>query len=78
MSITILTAYDERPGGTGDLVYRAGGTDLQERLRTTGATPHILDLTGVPGFGPGGPGSEPDEEESEGGKGGGKKSGNAP
>ncbi|WP_404390109.1 FAD binding domain-containing protein [Humibacillus xanthopallidus] len=50
MSITILTAYDERPDGTGDLVYRAGGTDLQERLRTTGATPHILDLTGVPGF----------------------------
>ena len=50
MSITILTAYDERPDGTGDLVYRAGGTDLQERLRTTGATPHVLDLTGVPGF----------------------------
>ena len=50
MSFTILTAYDERPDGTGDLVYRAGGTDLQERLRTTGATPHVLDLTGVPGF----------------------------
>jgi xanthine dehydrogenase YagS FAD-binding subunit len=56
MSLTILTAYDERPddtgdtGHTGDLVYRAGGTDLQERLRTTGATPHVLDLTGVPGF----------------------------
>jgi xanthine dehydrogenase YagS FAD-binding subunit len=50
MSITILTAYDERPEGAGDLVYRAGGTDLQERLRTTGATPHVLDLTGVPGF----------------------------
>ena len=50
MSLTILTAYDERPDGTGDLVYRAGGTDLQERLRTTGATPHVLDLTGVPGF----------------------------
>ena len=50
MSVTILTAYDERPDGTGDFVYRAGGTDLQERLRTTGATPHVLDLTGVPGF----------------------------
>ena len=50
MSITILTAYDERPDGAGELVYRAGGTDLQERLRTTGATPHVLDLTGVPGF----------------------------
>ena len=50
MSVTILTAYDERPEGTGDFVYRAGGTDLQERLRTTGATPHVLDLTGVPGF----------------------------
>ncbi|MFM6851750.1 MAG: FAD binding domain-containing protein [Terrabacter sp.] len=50
MSVTILTAYDERPYGTGDFVYRAGGTDLQERLRTTGATPHVLDLTGVPGF----------------------------
>jgi len=50
MSITILTAYDERPDVTGDVVYRAGGTDLQERLRTTGATPHVLDLTGVPGF----------------------------
>ncbi|MEO7448862.1 MAG: FAD binding domain-containing protein, partial [Humibacillus sp.] len=48
--ITILSSYDERPEGTSDLVYRAGGTDLQERLRTTGATPHILDLTGVPGF----------------------------
>jgi xanthine dehydrogenase YagS FAD-binding subunit len=48
--ITILTSYDERPTETGDLVYRAGGTDLQERLRTTGATPHVLDLTGVPGF----------------------------
>ncbi|GAB2774692.1 xanthine dehydrogenase family protein subunit M [Terrabacter koreensis] len=50
MSVTILTAYDERPDGTGDFVYRAGGTDLQERLRTTGATPHVLDLTGVAGF----------------------------
>jgi xanthine dehydrogenase YagS FAD-binding subunit len=50
MSVTILTAYDERPDGTGDFVYQAGGTDLQERLRTTGATPHVLDLTGVPGF----------------------------
>jgi xanthine dehydrogenase YagS FAD-binding subunit len=50
MSITILTAYDERPEGAGEFVYRAGGTDLQERLRTTGATPHVLDLTGVPGF----------------------------
>ena len=50
MSITILTAYDQRPEGTGEFVYRAGGTDLQERLRTTGASPHILDLTGVPGF----------------------------
>lgn len=49
--LTILTAYDERPDGVeGDCVYRAGGTDLQERLRTTGATPHVLDLTGVPGF----------------------------
>src|SRR4051812_30733944 len=50
MSLTILTAYDERPDGASDLVYRAGGTDLQERLRTTGATPHVLDLTGIPGF----------------------------
>lgn len=50
MSLTILTAYDERRDGASDLVYRAGGTDLQERLRTTGATPHVLDLTGVPGF----------------------------
>jgi xanthine dehydrogenase YagS FAD-binding subunit len=50
MSVTILTAYDERPDGTGEFVYRAGGTDLQERLRTTGATPHVLDLTGIPGF----------------------------
>ena len=59
MSVTILTAYDQRPDGldgpdgpdgTGEFAYRAGGTDLQERLRTTGATPHILDLTGVPGF----------------------------
>ena len=50
MSVTILAAYDERPEGTGDFVYRAGGTDLQERLRTSGATPHVLDLTGVPGF----------------------------
>jgi xanthine dehydrogenase YagS FAD-binding subunit len=48
--ITILTAYDERPEGGSEFVYRAGGTDLQERLRTTGDTPHILDLTGVPGF----------------------------
>jgi xanthine dehydrogenase YagS FAD-binding subunit len=46
----MLTAYDQRPGGTGEFVYRAGGTDLQERLRTTGATPHVLDLTSVPGF----------------------------
>jgi xanthine dehydrogenase YagS FAD-binding subunit len=50
MSVTILTAYGERPPGRGDFVYRAGGTDLQERLRTTGATPHVLDLTGIPGF----------------------------
>lgn len=50
MSLTMLTAYDERPEGASDFVYRAGGTDLQERLRTTGATPHVLDLTGVPGF----------------------------
>ncbi|GAA5017393.1 xanthine dehydrogenase family protein subunit M [Terrabacter aeriphilus] len=51
MSVTLLTAYDERPEGVGPgAVYRAGGTDLQERLRTTGATPHVLDLTGVPGF----------------------------
>lgn len=50
MSVTILTAYGERPDGTSDFVYRAGGTDLQERLRTTGATPHVLDLTGIPGF----------------------------
>ncbi|NUQ31626.1 MAG: molybdopterin dehydrogenase [Dermatophilaceae bacterium] len=50
MSVTILTAYDERPDGTAEFVYRAGGTDLQERLRTTGATPHVLDLTGIPGF----------------------------
>ena len=31
-------------------VVRAGGTDLQERLRAHNARPHIVDLTGVAGF----------------------------
>ncbi|MEM7285831.1 MAG: FAD binding domain-containing protein [Actinomycetota bacterium] len=31
-------------------VVRAGGTDLQERLRSHNATPHIVDLTGIEGF----------------------------
>ncbi|EWT01289.1 oxidoreductase [Intrasporangium oryzae NRRL B-24470] len=51
--ITILGSADERPEGidaADGVVYRAGGTDLQERLRTRGETPHILDLTGIPGF----------------------------
>ncbi len=47
--ITILDGFDQRPAGT-EGVYRAGGTDLQERLRTRGETPHIWDLTGIPGF----------------------------
>ena len=38
---------DPVPAGT---VVRAGGTDLQQRLRTTGATPPLLDLTRIPGF----------------------------
>lgn len=47
--ITILTSLDDRPDAL-DGVYRAGGTDLQERLRTRGETPHIYDLTGIDGF----------------------------
>ncbi len=38
---------DAVPAGT---VVRAGGTDLQQRLRMTGATPPLLDLTRIPGF----------------------------
>lgn len=49
---TLLTSPTQRPSGlaAGEAVYRAGGTDLQERLRTTGQTPHVLDLTGIRGF----------------------------
>ncbi|MBA2694632.1 MAG: FAD binding domain-containing protein [Actinobacteria bacterium] len=47
--ITILDDAAARPEDS-DGVYRAGGTDLQERLRTRGETPHIWDLTGIPGF----------------------------
>lgn len=47
--ITILDDAAQRPEAS-DGVYRAGGTDLQERLRTRGETPHIWDLTGIPGF----------------------------
>ena len=45
--VTFLDTPD-RGGRSGTL--RAGGTDLQERLRTRRATPEILDLTGLPGF----------------------------
>ncbi len=31
-------------------VVRSGGTDLQERLRSRNAQPHIIDLTGIEGF----------------------------
>lgn len=31
-------------------VVRSGGTDLQERLRSHNAQPHIVDLTGIEGF----------------------------
>lgn len=49
--ITFLTSPEERPEGLqGPAIYRAGGTDLQERLRTRNESPHILDLTGIPGF----------------------------
>lgn len=47
--ITMLQGADERPEGS-DGVYRAGGSDLQERLRARGERPHIWDLTGIPGF----------------------------
>ena len=49
---TLLTSPTERPDGlaSGEAVYRAGGTDLQERLRTTGQRPHVLDLTGIRDF----------------------------
>lgn len=47
--VTILTSYDDRPEAM-DGVYRAGGTDLQERLRTRDETPHVYDLTGIDGF----------------------------
>jgi xanthine dehydrogenase YagS FAD-binding subunit len=47
--ITFLGSFDDRPEVL-DGVYRAGGTDLQERLRTTGQTPHIYDLTAIEGF----------------------------
>ncbi len=53
--ITFVTSLDELPrvpdGATvEDTVFRAGGTDLQERLRTSNAQPRIIDLTGLPGF----------------------------
>ena len=49
---TLLNSATERPDGLAphEAVYRAGGTDLQERLRTTGQTPHVLDLTGIRDF----------------------------
>lgn len=51
--LTVLTSAAERPDGLGpgEAVYRAGGTDLQERLRTNGERPHVLDLTGIRDFG---------------------------
>ncbi len=53
--ITFVTSLDELhavPDGStvDDTVYRAGGTDLQDRLRTSNAEPRIIDLTGLPGF----------------------------
>ncbi len=41
------SATDPAPAGA---VVRAGGTDLQQRLRMTGATPALHDLTRIPGF----------------------------
>ncbi len=53
--ITFVTSLDELGGvpdgaTVDDTVYRAGGTDLQDRLRTSNAEPRIIDLTGLPGF----------------------------
>ncbi|WP_436498908.1 FAD binding domain-containing protein [Actinokineospora sp. HUAS TT18] len=46
--ITFLGSLDTPiPDGA---VLRAGGTDLQERLRSHNLQPDIVDLTGVPGF----------------------------
>lgn len=47
--ITFLTSADDVPRIEGS-VFRAGGTDLQERLRARNESPHILDLTGIEGF----------------------------
>lgn len=49
MSITFLADFDDLPSPL-DGVYRAGGTDLQERLRTKSESPHIYDLTWIEGF----------------------------
>ncbi|MEO7753116.1 MAG: FAD binding domain-containing protein [Terracoccus sp.] len=50
--VTSLEQLHEVPDGAtvDDTVYRAGGTDLQDRLRTSNAEPRIIDLTGLPGF----------------------------
>ena len=46
--IVFLTDAEHLPEGGG--VFRAGGTDLQERLRSTNAAPRILDLMGIDDF----------------------------
>jgi xanthine dehydrogenase YagS FAD-binding subunit len=51
--ITFPTSLDQltAPGGIPDgAVVRAGGTDLQERLRSHNAHPALVDLTGIDGF----------------------------
>ncbi len=49
MTVTFLESADnpEIPPGA---VVRAGGTDLQERLRSANSRPDIVDLTRIPGF----------------------------
>src|SRR5262249_4626353 len=47
--ITFLGSLDHATVPEGAVV-RAGGTDLQERLRSHNLRPDIIDLTGVPGF----------------------------
>lgn len=44
--ITFLTTVEDRLSEP-DGVYRAGGTDLQERLHTRNESPHVYDLTGI-------------------------------
>ena len=46
--IVFLTDPESLPEGGG--VLRAGGTDLQERLRSSNASPRILDLMGIEDF----------------------------